>query len=191
MSLDGWRKLWGARRADIGALASLFFFFLSFFPHVLFGDRFIIAGDALYYSYPLRTAAWRMLRHGELPLWTPYVLSGYPLLSMAQVAVGYPLTWGYLFLSGPWAEQLYVLAPFLLAPAFTYAYAREIGRSRLASLLAGLAFAYGGMMCGFIANSGMLTNSLMWSPLVLLFIDRARRRALAHCLFWATCAYAL
>ena len=191
MSRADWQRCWRERRADAGALACVVLFFICFFPQVLFGDRSIIAGDALYYSYPLRTVAWRMIRHGELPLWTPYVLSGYPLLSMAQVAIGYPLTWGYLFLSGPWAEQVYVLAPFLLAPAFTYAYAREIGRSRLASLLAGLAFGYGGMMCGFIANSGVLTNSLMWAPLVLLFIDRARRRALAHCLFWAALAYTM
>ena len=191
MTLSGWRKWWRERRADAGALSAIALFFVCFFPHVLFGERFIIAGDALYYSYPLRTVAWRMIRHGELPLWTPYVLSGYPLLSMSQVAVGYPLTWAYFFLSGPWAEQIYVLAPFLLAPAFTYAYAREIGRSRLGALLAGLAFAYGGMMCGAIANSGMLTNSLMWTPLLLLFIDRARRRSLAHCLFWATLAYSM
>ena len=41
-----------------------------------------------------------MIRHGQLPLWTPLLLSGYPLLSMAQVGLGYPGTWGYLFLPG-------------------------------------------------------------------------------------------
>src|SRR5205085_9320908 len=115
----------------------------------------------------------------------------YPLLSMAQVAIGYPLTWFYLFLPGPWAEQLYVLAPFLLSPIFTYAYARAIGRTRLAALLAGLAFGYGGMMCGFISNSGMLTNGLMWTPLVLLYVERARTRSFAYCLSRAGLVYAL
>jgi Bacterial membrane protein YfhO len=191
MRLKGWHEWWYRRRADIAALAAVAFFFVGFFPKVLFGDRFIIAGDAYYYSYPLRTVAWRMIRHGELPLWTPYVLSGYPLLSMSQIAIGYPLTWGYLFLSGPWAEQLYVLAPFLLAPVFTYAYVRELRRSRLAALLAGLAFGYGGTMCGAIANSGMLTNGLMWTPLVLLFIDRARQRSLTYCLLWTSIAYSM
>ena len=191
MRRKAWHEWWIRRRADIAALAAIATFFVFFFPKVLFGDRFIIAGDAYYYSYPLRTVAWRMIRHGELPLWTPYVLSGYPLLSMSQVAIGYPLTWGYLFISGPWAEQLYVLAPFLLAPAFTYAYARELGRSRLAALLGGLAFGYGGMMCGAIANSGMLTNGLMWTPLVLLFIDRSRQRSLTYCLLWTSVAYSM
>jgi hypothetical protein len=182
---------WRRRRADGAALASIAIFFICVFPHVLFGHRFIIAGDALYYSYPLRTVAWNMIRHGELPLWTPHVLSGYPLLGMSQVGIGYPLTWSYLFFPGPRAEQFCVLAPFLLTPVFTYAYARQIGRSPVASLLSGLAFGYGGMMCGFIANSGLLTNSLMWTPLVLLFVDRARERALAHCVLWATLAYSM
>lgn len=191
MQRNGWHEWWTRRRASIGAPAAIAIFFVCFFPKVLFGSRFIIAGDAYYYSYPLRTVAWRMIRHGELPLWTPFVLSGYPLLSMSQVAIGYPLTWGYLFLSGPWAEQLYVLAPFLLAPLFTYAYVRELGRSRLAAMFAGLAFGYGGMMCGAIANSGVLTNALMWTPLVLLFIDRARQRSWAYCLLWTALAYSM
>jgi len=191
MRRNGRREWWRAKRADAAALACIVLFFVAFFPQVIFGDRFIIAGDAFYYSYPLRTVAWQSLRHGELPLWTPYVLSGYPLLSMAQLALGYPLTWSYLFLPAHWAEQIYVLAPFLLSPMFTYAYARELGRSRLASLLAGLAFGYGGMMCSFIANSGMLTNGLMWAPLALLYVDRARTRAFVYCLPRAALFYAL
>src|SRR2546423_13922120 len=156
MKKNQWHEWWRRRRADVGAASCIALFFVCFFPHVLFGKRFIIAGDAYYYSYPLRTVAWRMIRAGQWPLWTPHMLSGYPLLSMSQVAIGYPLTWGYLFLSGPWAEQLYVLAPFLLSPIFTYAYAREVGRSRLASLLAGLAFAYGGLFLGAIVHSDIV-----------------------------------
>src|ERR1041384_1641589 len=158
MSLDGWRKLWGGRRADACVLACVVLFFVCFFPHVLFGDRFIIAGDALYYSYPLRTVAWRMIRHGELPLWTPYVLSGFPMLAMVQLGLAYPLTWPHLFLPDHWAEEIYVLAPYLLAPAFTYAYARELGRSRLASLLAGLAYAYSGLTTNTLGMNALPTK---------------------------------
>src|SRR5688572_33488246 len=81
---------------------------------------------------------------------------------MGQIALGYPLSWGYLFLPGYKAEVIYALAPFLLAPVFTYFYARQLGRSVLASLLAGLAFGYGGMMAGMLSNSGYTTNSVMW-----------------------------
>jgi hypothetical protein len=108
---------------------------------------------------------------------------------MSQLAIAYPLTWGYAVLPIRWAEQLYVLAPFLLAPAFTYAYARELGRSRLAALLAGLAFAYGGMMASKLGVTGLRTNGMMWLPLVLVAVERARTRSFVKCLLGATAAY--
>ncbi|HEX8457746.1 MAG TPA: YfhO family protein, partial [Pyrinomonadaceae bacterium] len=108
-------------------------------------------------------------------------------------AFAYPLTWGYLFLPGHWAEQVYVLAPFLLSPIFTYAYAREVGCTRTASLLAGLTFGYGGMMCSGISFTGLPSNSMLWLPLVLIPIDRAwrRRGRFVPLLVGATAAYTL
>ena len=132
-----------------------------------------------------------MIRHGELPLWTPYILSGYPLLSMAQLGLAYPLTWGYLFLPGHVAEQIYVLAPFLLTPLFTYAYLRELNRSPLASLLGALTFSYGGMMASPLANNGLMPNAVMWLPLLLIALERARHRPFVPCLLGATGAYAM
>ncbi|MGH9944606.1 MAG: hypothetical protein ACRD9R_19845 [Pyrinomonadaceae bacterium] len=166
-------------------------FFTGFFGWVLFSDRFLIGGDAFVYSYPLRTVAWQMIREGHLPLWTPLLFSGYPVLSMAQVAVGYPLTWVYLILPGYYAEQIFVLAPFLLLPAFTYAYARTISLSRTASLLAGLTCGYGGMMTSASGAIGYLPNAFMWLPLVLIPIERARTKSFAGCLCWATLADAM
>lgn len=181
------------KRFQIEALtvsAILAFFILFFWPATLAG-RFFVSGDALVYSYPMRSVMWEMIRHGQLPLWTPTLLGGYPLLAMAQLAVAYPLTWGYAVLSGHAAEQVYVLAPFLLAPIFTYVYARQIGRSRLASLLAGLTFGYGGLMASRIATYGFLPNSVMWLPLVLTAIERARTKPFGSGLLWITLAYAM
>jgi hypothetical protein len=180
-----------ARRADAAALAAIALFFVAFFPQGLFGGKYLLAGDAFFYSYPLRTVAWRMIRAGEWPTWTPYVMSGYPLLSMAQLGLGYPLTWGYLFLPGRIAEQLYMLAPFLLAPVFTYLYLRELKRSPLAALLGALAYGYGGMMCSPLANNGLLPNACMWLPLMLTACERARRRPFLRCLLLATFAYTM
>ncbi|HEV2801025.1 MAG TPA: YfhO family protein [Pyrinomonadaceae bacterium] len=180
------------RGRDAAVLLFIAAFFTLFFNQFLFGDKFIVGGDAFAYSYPLRTVGWEMLRQGQLPLWTPLVLSGYPLLSMSQLAFAYPLTWGHLFLPGHWAEQIYVLAPFLLSPAFTYAYAREVGRSRAAALLAGLAFGYGGATIGLLGVVGFFTNAMMWLPLMLVAIERARAgRRFASCLSAASFAYAM
>ncbi|HEY6230958.1 MAG TPA: YfhO family protein [Pyrinomonadaceae bacterium] len=164
---------------------------MAFFPQALFGGKYLLSGDAFFYSYPLRTVAWGMVRHGELPLWTPYVLSGYPLLSMAQIGLGYPLTWGYFFLPGHVAEQIYVLAPFLLAPIFTYFYLRQINRTILASLLGALTFGYGGLVASPLANNGLLSNAVMWMPLMLIAFERARYRRFVPCLLGATAAYTM
>ena len=184
-----------SRGADAAAVLFIAAFFAVFFGRFLFGDKFIVGGDAFAYSYPLRSVGWEMMRGGQLPLWTPLVLSGYPLLSMSQLAFAYPLTWGYLFLDAPRAEQLYVLAPFLLAPLFTYAYAREAGRSRTAALLAGLAYAYGGATTGLLGVVGFFTNAMMWLPLMLIAIDRSTtahtRRRFAGCLLAASATYAM
>jgi hypothetical protein len=191
MNRATWRERLRARADDArvtGVIAVFFAFFFLYFPLT---DRQVIVGDALSYSHPLRTVAWEMIRQGSLPLWTPLILSGYPLLSMAQLGLAYPLTWGYLFLPGYLAEQIYLLTPYLLAPAFTYCYAREIGRSRMAALLAGLSFGYGGMMMSLIGSNGMIPHAVMWLPLVLIAIERARTRSFVSCLLLATGAYTM
>ncbi|MDQ3011606.1 MAG: YfhO family protein, partial [Acidobacteriota bacterium] len=171
-------------------LAIVTVFILFFWPATLKG-QLLVFSDSLIYSYPLRVVAFDALRHGSLPLWTPTLLSGYPLLSMAQLGIGYPLTWFYLFLPGYWAEQIYILAPYLLAPMFTYAYLRQVGISRAAALLAGLSFAYGGMMAGGMAHNGMFTNAVMWLPLMLIVIERARDGRLERCLLGVAGAYSM
>ncbi|MCU1264983.1 MAG: hypothetical protein JWM21_1301 [Acidobacteria bacterium] len=177
---------------DLGALVVIVFFFLAFFHRVIFSDKFLVTSDAFNYLYPLRTIVWQEVRHGRLPLWTPQIMSGYPLLSMAQIGIGYPLTWSYLFLPGRWAEQIYFLAPYLLAPAFTYAYLREINRTRLAALLGALAFGYGGFMISPLASySGLAANATMWLPLMLLVIERARSRRFVSSALAATGVYAM
>jgi hypothetical protein len=180
------REWWRARREDCAALLVITIFFILFFHPVFFGGRFFVINDAFVYSYPLRMTAWDALRQGQLPLWTPLIMSGYPLLSMSHLGLAYPLTWGYLFLPGHWAEQIYILAPYLLTPMFVYAYARETNRSRMAALLAGLAFGYGGLMVSAVANNGLLPNALMWLPLILVALERARARSFIPCLLAAT-----
>ena len=157
----------------LGVILTLLLFLAIFFWRVIVFAEPTITGDALYYSYPLRTYAWQILREGILPLWTSAIMGGYPLFAMSSLGLAYPLTWGYAFLPGYWAEQVYVAAPFLLAPTFTYLYVREIGRSRYAALLAALSFGYSGFSLATV--NGYLTNGVMWLPLLLLVLERSQR----------------
>lgn len=178
-------------QADAVSLLIIIAFFIAFFWPAIFSGMLFVSGDALVYTYPMRQAAWEMIRNGSLPLWTPNILSGYPLLSMAQLGIGYPLTWGYLFLPGYIAEDVYVLAPYLLAPIFIYAYLRTVNCSRLAAMLAGLSFTYGGMMVSGLGQTAMFSNAVMWLPLMLIAIERARTGRFLLCLAGAGAAYAM
>ena len=191
MSKARFRDWWRLHRSDAWPLLAVLIFFAIFFHPVVIGGKFFVINDSFVELYPLRATMWNDLRNGRLPLWTSLVLSGYPILSMAQNAFGYPLTWGYLFLPGRWAEQIWTVGPYLLTPAFTYAYARELGLSKVAGLLAGLTFTYGGLMVSAVANNGLLSNAVMWLPLMLIAVDRARTHLFLPCLLGATGAYAM
>src|SRR5262245_34465642 len=174
----------------VAILIIILFFLVFFWPATVKGLLFI-SGDSMAYSLPMRMVAWAEIRRGALPLWTPTLLSGYPLLSMAQLGLGYPLTWFYLILPGHYAEQIYVLAPFALTPIFFYAYLRVVGRSRAASMMGGLSFAYGGLMAGTLSFHGYFSNAVMWTPLLLIAIERARTRPLVPCIVGAAAAFAM
>jgi hypothetical protein len=164
--------------------------FAAFFVPTLLKGRFFILHDSWCWSYPLRSAAWAQVHHGHLPFWTPGIFSGYPLLSMSQLGFGYPFTWLYA-VSPAWGEQVYVLGPFLLCPLFTYLFARELGRSTPASLLAGFGFTYGGFVASPITHNGMLSNGYLWLPLVLLFVERSRNGDFLRCVLGGGVSFAL
>ena len=173
------------------AVSVIVLFFIGSFGRFLFRGQLLIGGDAFFYLHPLRTVAFNMIRSGEMPLWTPLLMSGYPLLAMSSVGIAYPLNWTHLFLPDHWALQIYVLAPFILAPVFTYAYVRTIGLTRTAALVAGLSFTYGGLMTNTYGMNGIPANALMWLPLLLLVIERSLSKSFIPSLIAATLIYSL
>src|SRR5262245_51946562 len=178
-------------RPDAPALSIICLFFMASFGRFLLRGQFLIGGDAFFYQHPLRNMAFDMIRSGQLPLWTPLIWSGYPLLAMSQLGIGYPLNWTHLFLPAHWALQIYVLAPFLLIPVFPYASPRSIALTRTAALLAALSFAYGGLTTNTYGMNGAPLNALMWSPLLLLAIERSRSKSFISSLISATLIYSL
>ncbi len=70
LSKFGWKERWRASRRDVAALAIIALFFVLFFPQAIFGGKFLIAGDAFFYSYPLRSVAWEIRGSGSENLYT-------------------------------------------------------------------------------------------------------------------------
>jgi Bacterial membrane protein YfhO len=120
----------------------------------------------------------RIWGKGTIALWDPYMWAGQPLLGQAQPGTAYPLNWilfalplrrdGLIHWS---ALQWYFVVIRLMGVAFCYLLCRDLGRSRIASLLAGVVFGLG----GFVGNTvwPQWVNGAVWLPLVFLFLLRA------------------
>ncbi len=117
---------------------------------------------------------------GRFPMWDPNSWTGQPLFGQGQPGAAYPLNWLMFWMplnSHGWLRQdvlhwYYVLIHFLAALT-CYALARELGRSRGASIVAGSIFALGGYVA--YTDWPQMLNGAVWAPLVFLYIFRAAR----------------
>ena len=73
------------------------------------------------------------------------------------------------------ALNWYYVGVRYLAALAAYALARDLGRSRLASILAGCVYALGGYVASTAAPQ--MVNGAVWTPLVFLFLLRGARDA--------------
>jgi hypothetical protein len=121
----------------------------------------------------------REWHEGRFPLWDPYQWGGQSLIGQMQPGVAYPPNW-LLFLLP--LENGYIRQSFLhwywvlihvQAALFCYLLCRDLGRSRGASFLAGLAFS----LAGYVGTTGwpQMLNGVAWAPLIFLFQLRALR----------------
>lgn len=129
--------------------------------------------------YQFQAAEWH--RH-RLPLWDPHHWAGQSLIGQLQPGVVFPLNWilfvlpfdrtGHMSLD--WMTRYFVFIHYLAA-LFTYCLCRDLNRSKMASVLAGIAFGLAGCL-GTLTWPQML-NGAIWGPLILLFFLRAMRGA--------------
>ncbi|HUG81921.1 MAG TPA: YfhO family protein [Bryobacterales bacterium] len=157
------------------ALVLLFFWKLVFSSQFTFLDSPDLAFQVLPW-YQVQAQAWNA---GEFPLWDPYQWTGQSLLGQMQPGAAFPLNWplflapldaGYIDLD--WVHLHFVFM-HLLAALFMYALARDLGRSRYASMLVGVAFA----CSGYAGSTGwpQMIHGAIWIPLVFLLFQRVLR----------------
>lgn len=121
----------------------------------------------------------RQMQHSHFPLWDTHSWMGQPLLGQAQPGAAYPLNWllwlvprqqGHMRI---WALQWYYVMIHFMAALFCYLLCRDLGRSRGASLIAGLTFS----LAGYVGWTDwpQMVNGAVWTPLIFLFLLRAVR----------------
>jgi len=154
------------------ALVLLFFWKLVFSSQYTFLDSPDTAFQVLPW-YQVQALAWNA---GEFPLWDPYQWAGQSLLGQMQPGAAFPLNWllflaplkdGYIDLD--WVH-LHFVSMHVLAALFMYALARELGRSRYAALLVGVAFG----CSGYVGSTGwpQMIHGAIWIPLIFLLFHR-------------------
>lgn len=143
-------------------------------PDVLLGKGSFGLRDFSVFGYPLahyhRECFWR----GELPLWNPLNHCGLPFLAQWNTLTLYPGALLYLLPPLPWSLGLFMLVHLWLGGVGAYAVARRWTSHEFAAAVAGVAYAF----------HGLVQQSLMWPnnlaafallPWVVLTAERATR----------------
>lgn len=109
------------------------------------------------------------LRSGRLPLWEPNIFGGFPFLAQPQQNTFYPPNWINLIAPVRIGVSLYMVFHVWLAAFGMYLFTRSMGGRRLPSVLAGIGFAFGGLLAGRLwAGHQPVYAVFIWTPMMLV-----------------------
>jgi hypothetical protein len=145
---------------------------LIFFHRLAFSGLILGRGDTYAYFYPYWTVRNAALIQGQLPLWSPDIFMGVPLLANPQLGTFYPPNWPLIPLSPPDGIRLSVLAHGYWALLGAYLLARRWLRGPVPALAAAAVFGLGGHVGAHVEQVNQL-QGLAWLPWLFLLYDRA------------------
>lgn len=158
-------------RKDWIAVLVMIFLVLAVFWRATLGGIFYF-GDIFRLHYPLRSVYAAELARLSLPLWTPHVFAGYPLLAEGELGALYPPNLIlHALLPVPVALNLFILGHFIWAATGAYAFARRLKVWRTAALCSGLVYALGGFLVAHL-NHVNIVACAAWLPWIFLVTDR-------------------
>lgn len=165
-------------RKHLGAILLLclisgVFFHSLFYPQIkIFSFPDYGQSDLWQQTYPAKYFLAESLKHGELPLWNPYVGGGYPEFAKAEIGALYLPNMIFLYLfSFPLAINLLYVSTFLIASVSMYFLCIRWKLHAQASIIAAITFAYSTFfLTKFPHLSRIESASLL--PLIMIFFDR-------------------
>jgi hypothetical protein len=161
------------------SLAALGFFVLcaaAFFAFKIAQGYVLAPEDDFVQNYPAFAC--------PLGLWTPLLLTGFPVLADPQVQFFYPLAWlaKHIPLGADLAVNfnLFIILAFVLAAYFAFLLARRLTGSFYAGMLAGLSYGFSGYFISELKHVQILHTAL-WLPLLLLLIEASKSQLQGVC----------
>ncbi len=143
---------------------------LVFFYRLAFTDLILARGDTFTYFYPYWTARNAAFMEGRLPLWTPDLFMGAPLLANPQIGTFYPPNWIVAPLSAPDGVRVSILMHAAWAGIGAYVLARRAAKlSVIAALLASVIYAFGGHVTAHAEQVNQY-QGLSWLPFILFCV---------------------
>ena len=154
------------------ALALLSLLPLAFFWQAALRRGVFYFGDIFRLYYPLRTVYAQALREGRLPLWSPNILGGYPLLAEGEMGAFYPLNLLlYRLLPMDIALNYSIILHFVIAGLAMYLFARSLGLGPFGGLMAGLTYTFSGFFIGHVNHLSIMAAA-PWLPLAFTLVNK-------------------
>lgn len=144
-------------------------------PNVPVEVHNIMLTDVVNYIYPVKTFAAEAVRHGEWPLWNPYIFTGYPFTYNTQAGLFYPLTLFYILFDGATAVDLTIISQLFLGGLFMSLYLRQLGLHPWAVLLGGVLFLFNGHMIVWLEWQ-VVHAAVIWLPAQLYLVEKIGHR---------------
>ncbi len=161
-------------------LAAMLALTLLVFERLAFTDLILARGDAYQYFMPYWSVRDAALRAVTLPLWSPELFMGVPLLANPQVGALYPLNWLTSPFDTPYALRVSILTHIVWAYGGAYLVARRVVQlDRLPALIGGAVFALGGYMGAHVEQINQL-QGLAWMGWAFLTFEYAWRKPLRY-----------
>ncbi len=125
----------------------------------------------------------RALKHGELPLWNPYTLGGYPFWADPQAGLFAPATWVTWICAaiggeGAWLIQVKVFFNLLVGLTGMHVWMWWRTRSHAGAFVAAVTYVIGAPL--LVHKSGALLWPMLYLPWALLALSRFAERPTAR-----------
>lgn len=145
---------------------------LLFFHQMALTDKILARGDTYNYFYPYWDVRNEAFRNGELPLWTPDIFMGAPLLANPQLGTYYPPNWLTAPFRAPTAIKISILLHSIWAALGMFILYRTVISQRiLPALMAAIVFTFGGYVGAHVEQINQL-QGLAWMPILFVLYHR-------------------